>query len=477
MEESRFSTRSLRNRALFGICVIVGFILISQLSIYALIIDQTSNSRVINLAGRQRMLSQQLTKDILILQYISDPVIQETHIDELDETLRSWQLAHTGLQMGDDDLGLPGSNSQFITDLFAVIEADFQEMVIAGNCILLLETGAEASGCDGDMEAYVQTILLHEKDFLAGMNAIVFQYDQEAHNALEYTHYFNYMLALLGCVGVISIWFGVLRPAIHRVENMYKQLQTQSDALAIARDEALYAASIKSQILMNLSHDARTPLTSIIVSADMITRTDDGSLSKRQHERLNNITQSAKRLNTFLQNMLDQAKLQTRSMQLMTTHIQAEELEEELKHVLKPLAESKGLNWALSYQPDFPSTIYGDKTRILQILTNLGNNAIKFTEQGQVSIYFLTYDVNYWGFRVQDTGKGISPDAQEHIFDQFWQEDGSMTRQHQSGVGLGLAIVHSLINLMEGRIYVKSEVNQGTEFEVWIPFKFGTDPD
>ncbi|MEO0599505.1 MAG: ATP-binding protein, partial [Chloroflexota bacterium] len=108
---------------------------------------------------------------------------------------------------------------------------------------------------------------------------------------------------------------------------------------------------------------------------------------------------------------------------------------------------------------------------ILQILTNLAHNAIKFTEQGRVNVCFVLHDEDYWGFRVKDTGKGMSDEEQDKIFDQFWQADGSTTRQNQSGVGLGLAIVKALIDLMDGHILVKSEIDKGTEFEVWLPIQ------
>ncbi|MEL6407395.1 MAG: ATP-binding protein [Chloroflexota bacterium] len=471
MEKSRSSTLDLRNRALLGICIIIGFILVSQLIINSLIVEQVANSRVINLAGRQRMLSQQLTKDVLILQYTSDTTTRLVHIEELRTTLQIWELTHQGLQEGDFELGLPGSNSQSVTILFSAIEEDYQQIVAAGNCILAIETNTESPDCDDSITSYIDLVLLHEKDFLAGMNEIVFQYDAEARAAIDYTRYFSYILAIVGCIGVVGIWFGVLRPAIQRVQMTHEQLQKQSDALAQARDEALYAANIKSQILMNISHDARTPLTSIIISADMIARTDQGTLSERQHQRLNVIIQNAKRLNTFLQNLLDQSKLQTNSVQLITEPIQADKLYEELNYVLQPLAESKGLQWELSNEANFPTTIYGDRTRILQILTNLAHNAIKFTEQGRVNVCFVLHDEDYWGFRVKDTGKGMSAEEQDKIFDQFWQADGSTTRQNQSGVGLGLAIVKALIDLMDGHILVKSEIDKGTEFEVWLPIQ------
>ncbi|MEM9955201.1 MAG: ATP-binding protein [Chloroflexota bacterium] len=467
-------THDLRHRSIIGLIAIGCFILASQLIVIFLVAGQLSSSRVINLAGRQRMLSQRLTKNVLLLQHTSDSSVHHQNMNELTQTLQSWEEVHNGLQQGDTELGLPGSNTLSVTNLFALIEMDYQQIVISTHCILALNNGSQESNCSESYDYYLQTILAHENAFLMGMDAIVFQYDIETQQRIQQIRYLSYVLTFIGCIGVIGIWVGVLNPSIRKVEQTQLKLEQQANELAIARDEALRASSIKSQILMNISHDARTPLSTIILSTDILRKTVGDTLTAKQISRLDTITQNAQRLNIFLQNLLDQAKLEVDSVQLVTEHLVLDEISKELHQVLMPLAEGKGLDLKITVTPDFPTTVYGDHIRLMQILTNLGHNAIKFTEQGQVSISFVTHDTDYWGFRVQDTGMGMSLDVQNRIFDQFWQGDGSMTRQHQSGVGLGLAIVRSLIDLMQGRIYVKSEVDQGTEFEVWIPFIAGS---
>ncbi|MEO1286349.1 MAG: HAMP domain-containing sensor histidine kinase [Chloroflexota bacterium] len=262
------------------------------------------------------------------------------------------------------------------------------------------------------------------------------------------------------CLGILLIWLDVLRPSILTTELAQATLTQQARDLTSARDDALQASNIKSQLLMNVSHDARTPLSSIILSADMLRKTASNSLTARQKERLDIITESAKRLNLFLQNLLEQAKLEVGNIQLSSEPIDKAELCDELNLILQPLAESKGLTWELISDASLPTTLHADRMRLFQVITNLAHNAIKFTEQGTVTVHLIRYDEHYWGLRVRDTGQGISQEAQEHIFDAFWQVDGSATRQNQSGVGLGLAIVHSVIDLMGGHIHQLARKHQ-----------------
>lgn len=462
-------THHLRYRSLVGFFIIGLFILASQFITQSLIVREASSSRVINLAGRQRMLSQRIVKDMLILHHSTDLSGRDVYVDELSDTLQSFEQAKIGLQQGSNVLGLPGSNSRVILTLFELIEADYEQIVTSAQCILDLENNIERSGCTEDSNFYLQTVLDHEDTFLSGMDTIVFQYDAEVQDSIQQLRNFSYLATLIGGLSVIGIWFGVVRSAIQKVELSQTQLRQQADVLAVARDNALQASSIKSQILMNISHDARTPLSSIILSTDMLRKTSNGSLTEKQLARLDTITLNAKRLNTFLQNFLDQAKLEVGGIQLVTEPIALDKLSEELDHIVKPLAEHKGLTWQVTYAPDFPSPVYGDHMRLIQILINLGHNAIKFTDQGDVSVHFFRHDEQSWGFHVKDTGQGINPETQKYIFDKFWQADGSAIRRNQSGVGLGLSIVYSLVELMGGNITVTSELGQGTLFVVLLP--------
>jgi signal transduction histidine kinase len=134
------------------------------------------------------------------------------------------------------------------------------------------------------------------------------------------------------------------------------------------------------------------------------------------------------------------------------------------------MAVSKGLNFSTRLDSSLPLVISGDQKRLLQILTNLTNNAIKFTETGSVTVAIQRVDQNYWAMQVTDTGPGIPPEVQTEIFNSFWQMENSLTNKHK-GYGLGLSIVQQLIDLMGGKISLKSEPGQGSTFTVTFPLE------
>jgi signal transduction histidine kinase len=137
---------------------------------------------------------------------------------------------------------------------------------------------------------------------------------------------------------------------------------------------------------------------------------------------------------------------------------------------MTPLAAQKNLSLEIEVADDLPPTVVTDADRFNQILSNLMDNAIKFTDDGGVKVRLYRADAEHWALRVSDTGTGIPGDAQSHIFDAFWQVDGSSTRRVNRGVGLGLSIVRQLAEAMGGSIAVESEPGTGTTFTVTMPF-------
>ena len=141
-----------------------------------------------------------------------------------------------------------------------------------------------------------------------------------------------------------------------------------------------------------------------------------------------------------------------------------------MQTALNILATTKGLELSGEIAPDVPATLIGDELRLQQILLNLASNAIKFTEHGSVRARIFLPDATHWALQVADTGIGIPIEAQQHIFDAFWQIDSTATRLHR-GSGLGLAIVKQLAELMSGRISLASRPGEGSTFTIVFPLE------
>ena len=238
--------------------------------------------------------------------------------------------------------------------------------------------------------------------------------------------------------------------------------------LALARDQALEASRLKSELLAKVSHELRTPLGAILGFSEMLALDVYGPVSDEQRHTAQEIMDSTEYLTGLVNELLDQAQLDNGKLKLNFINFTPAELLSTIQTRMIPLAEAKGLTLKLGQDPNLPPQIYSDLARLQQILGNLVSNAIKFTETGKIEVFLYRPDFSHWALRVSDTGPGIPSEAQAYIFDPFRQVDGSITRQ-QGGSGLGLSIVQQLTQLMGGRITLDSEVGQGSTFTVLLP--------
>jgi signal transduction histidine kinase len=247
--------------------------------------------------------------------------------------------------------------------------------------------------------------------------------------------------------------------------NMAEKAQANIQHLETARREAEYANRMKDLFMATMSHELRTPLNAMIGFLNLMLYS--GQLNDDNLHMANRSLANSHRLLTLINNILDLSRIATGAIQVVATQTSPRELTAALYNDMKPLAQEKGLELDMQVAADVPTKLYHDGDRIMQIITNLTHNAIKFTQNGTVKV-----NVGRSGERllisVSDTGIGIPKSKQHLIFDDFFQVDPTSTRQHQ-GAGLGLAIVKRLALMMNGSITVNSEIDQGSTFTVDLP--------
>lgn len=251
------------------------------------------------------------------------------------------------------------------------------------------------------------------------------------------------------------------------VSDITERKQAEAE-LAQAHAAALEASRLKSQLVANVSHDLRTPLNAILGYMDMLKEGVYGALSEKQHDVAQKIMNSTTHLTHMVNELLDQAQLEAGNLNLIVTSFSPASLLEHTLATMRVLAEKKDLQLTGQIEADIPTRLSGDVLRLQQVVTNLVGNAIKFTEQGSVHLHIFRPDETHWAIQVVDTGPGVPPEAYPHLFDAFWQVDGTATRRY-SGFGLGLSIVKELVTLMGGQIEVVNNPENGSTFLVLLP--------
>ena len=246
----------------------------------------------------------------------------------------------------------------------------------------------------------------------------------------------------------------------NKVQADYIELANTRELLEIEKIKAEEATRSKSIFLANMSHEIRTPMNGILGMAYLTLQT---SLNKKQKEYIYKIDSSAKSLLRIINDILDFSKIEAGKLNMEKNSFDLFELMENTIHFVEYEAYEKNLELIISYDNLVGRNYVGDSLRISQILTNLLNNAIKFTEYGEVVIYVKKVNDNRLSFTVKDTGIGLTQEQQNKLFKSFTQADGSTTRKY-GGTGLGLSISKQLTELMNGKIWVESVFNVGSSF-------------
>jgi CheY-like chemotaxis protein/CHASE3 domain sensor protein len=259
-----------------------------------------------------------------------------------------------------------------------------------------------------------------------------------------------------------------------QLEEQTQLLEHQKDALSKQqgllgeRAADLQRANLyKSQFLANMSHELRTPLNSTLILAKLLADNKDGNLTEQQVKFARTITTAGNDLLALINDVLDLSKIEAGKIDLKPEVVRIAKMVDEQSRLFQPLAEKRGIKFSATVLPGTPETIETDPQRLGQILKNLCSNAVKFTEEGEVSLQ-ISATIDAIAFTVTDSGVGIPENQHKNIFEAFQQADGSIHRKF-GGTGLGLSISRDLAHRLGGQISLQSIAGKGSVFTLTLP--------
>jgi len=280
----------------------------------------------------------------------------------------------------------------------------------------------------------------------------------------------------------------------NELEEKAQLLEVKNREIELARigleekaEQLALSSQYKTEFLANMSHELRTPLNSLLILAKLLADNQDDNLTSQQTEFAKTIHSSGSELLMLINDILDLSKVEAGKMDVEAAVVRTDALSDALGQAVRPLAEQKGLTFAVTVAPDVPVEFVTDEQRIQQVLRNLLSNAVKFTDGGTVRLDVtvassdgpfivpsLRSAPTVLAFAVSDTGIGIAADKLRMIFEAFQQADGTTSRRY-GGTGLGLSISKEIARLLGGSIAVSSAPGQGSTFTLYVPSVMPTD--
>ena len=245
-------------------------------------------------------------------------------------------------------------------------------------------------------------------------------------------------------------------------------VMAQTNLMKELKEKAENASRVKSAFLANMSHEIRTPMNAILGMTEIALR---GNLDSQQRDAVEQIKTASETLITIINDILDFSKMESGKLEIVEADYEIKALVQDVYHIISGKVEEKNLRLEIAIDPSMPKGLHGDEIRLKQVLINLVNNAVKFTEQGSVtlSVGYERREKNVLlRVSVKDTGVGIKTEDLGRIFNSFEQSDTFRNRRKE-GSGLGLAISRQLLSLMGGNIYVESTYQQGSNFYFEVP--------
>ncbi|WP_277344144.1 response regulator [Paraglaciecola sp. 20A4] len=448
---------SIRVRYILALSLIAATVSGSALTLKYIFSVQENDAYIINMAGQQRMLSQRIA--LFVTRLSQCPTDKET-IEKFESSL---QIAIKKFDTNRIELknlsNLPASVND---SYFGKSALDARTMAYVKDAKGYLDSHNRCDSSPASFNATNSDVLLFD------LTQVVQAFEAAAHARVQLVEKIEMFLWLFTLILLISEVIFIFRPMENQISKSLTSLKSALLKARTAEQQAIDASKAKSEFLASMSHELRTPMNGLFGMMELAIDNP-----QKSGEYLKKAKRAGKQLLVLINDVLDLSKIEAGKLRIERTSLDLLQLLDDVTSVQSANCRLKKLRFSYQKNTTLPAHIFGDPTRIGQIMHNLLSNAIKFTHEGSVNLDVGVYvkDKRFWlSAKVRDTGVGIAPEKIETIFNKFEQADQTTTRLF-GGTGLGLSIAKKLTHLMEGTLTVQSTVNEGSCFELSLPIE------
>ncbi len=441
---------------------------------------QDSDAPVVNFSGRQRMLSQRLAKEALLLVQTGSEGEREHHREVLRATLATWARAHAGLQQGDRELGLPGDNSIHVRQLFAAAEPHFCTMARAVTNLV----SATSDEVDGLSRAAleVESIVAASTPYLEWMDRVVFQYHAEAQARVRrlrtrQIHVIGFLFVLL-CFEVVFIF----RPMVKHVRDANGGLARANERLEEELGRRRQAEAVndrlsktKDEFISIASHNLKNSLAVVQFATGFVKKAvrPGSAMTAKAYESVCRTRDQADEMMRTIEDFLDFHALQDGRMALLPSVVNVNTIAQHVVDDHSECAAAKQIRLVTDLVP-MAAEIYADDTKIGQVMANYVSNAIKFCpNHSEVTVKTEATD-GHVRVEVTDTGPGLTDEDLLKVFGKYERLSAKPTGDEKSS-GLGLAICKGIVELHGGSVGVRRNPERGVTFWLRLPRRASLD--